>query len=110
MDLSCDVAHVCNVEWGTFLAGTGRRRNPTPAVQQRKSPERPIQAGDKRRTFTDREGTFWDVREVRNPEYDRRGGTSLVFESSNAIRRVRNFPDNWMRLSEADLDALSRAT
>jgi len=77
-------------------------------VNYRKSPERPLRADEPPRTFTDEEGTFWDVREVKNPDYDRRGGTSLLFESIHAFRRVRNFPENWSSLSDAALAELSR--
>lgn len=76
-------------------------------MNYRKSPERPLQADESRRTFTDEEGTFWEVREVKNPDYDRRGGKSLVFESLHAFRRVRNYPENWPTLSEAALADLS---
>ena len=79
-------------------------------MNYRKSPERPIQAGERRRTFTDDDGTFWDVREVKNPDYDRRGGSSLIFESMGAVRRVRNYPAEWMALPDAELAALSRGT
>lgn len=75
----------------------------------RKSPERPV-VGDRRRTFTAHDGTFWDVREVKNPDYDRRAGSSLIFESLGAVRRVRNFPDDWATLADAELDALSQRT
>ena len=77
-------------------------------VNYRKSPERPVRSDEPRRTFTDEEGIYWDVREVKNPEYDRRGGTSLLFDSVHAFRRVRDFPANWATLSEAELAELSR--
>jgi hypothetical protein len=48
---------------------------------------------------------LWIVREVA-PSYDRRG-THLIFESSNTMRRVRNFPANWFELDDAELYALS---
>ena len=79
-------------------------------VNYRKSPERPIQVGENRRTFTSADGTFWEVREVKNPDYDRRGGSSLIFESLSAVRRVRNYPADWITLSEEALDALSERT
>jgi hypothetical protein len=79
-------------------------------VNYRKSPERPLKSDERRRTFTDDEGTYWDVREVKNPDYDRRGGTSLVFESIHAFRRVRNFPADWFERSERELQELSRQT
>jgi hypothetical protein len=79
-------------------------------VEYRRSPERPLKAGEFHRTFTDEEGVYWDVREVPNPDYDRRGGKSLVFESIHAFRRVRNYPLDWYDASEADLIALSNRT
>ena len=79
-------------------------------MNYRKSPERPIKVGERRRTFSAADGTFWDVREVKNPDYDRRGGSSLIFESVGAVRRVRNFPADWTTLSDAALDALSQTT
>lgn len=69
-----------------------------------------MQAGDRRRTFTDEEGVYWEVREVKNPDYDRRGGMSLVFESSLGFRRVRNYPDDWYEWSPGDLAVLSNRT
>ena len=47
------------------------------------------------------------VYEQRLTEYDRRSGRSLIFNSDFAVRRVRDFPENWMELSEAELIALS---
>jgi hypothetical protein len=42
-----------------------------------------------------------------NPDYDRRGGTSLIFESTDIVRRVRNFPADWTELSDPALYELS---
>jgi hypothetical protein len=79
-------------------------------VEYRRSTERPINADEPRRTFTDEEGVYWDVREVKSPDYDRRVSKSLVFESVHGFRRVRNYPDDWFDFTEADLAALSRLT
>lgn len=79
-------------------------------MNYRKSPDRSLQSDDRRRTFTDEEGVFWDVREVKNPDYDRRGGMSLVFDSIHAFRRVRHYPDNWMDMTDAELAELSHKT
>jgi len=76
-------------------------------VNHRKTPERPLRADEPRRSFTDEEGVYWDVREVKNTDYDRRGGKSLVFESAHAFRRVRNSPAEWFDFSDAELSALS---
>jgi hypothetical protein len=73
----------------------------------RRSPGRPLHAGEAWRAFTDADGTLWEVRELRTPDYDRRASTSLIFESVGAIRRVRNFPARWMELSDAELAELS---
>lgn len=47
------------------------------------------------------EGERWVVYEVVSA-YDRRGA-SLVFESENVVRRVRDYPANWRELPDADL-------
>lgn len=47
--------------------------------------------------------------ELREGELDRRSGTSLVFESENTMRRVRDYPSNWRTLSDEALAALSWA-
>lgn len=47
------------------------------------------------------EGERWLVYELL-PAYDRRGA-SLVFESENVVRRVRDYPGNWRELADADL-------
>jgi hypothetical protein len=60
--------------------------------------------GDRRRLFVD--GQTWIVREVQAPSFDRRGGTHLLFESLEVIRRVRVFPSNWLELDDAALYAL----
>ena len=53
------------------------------------------------------EGELWVVREVNAPIPDRRGGKHLVFETRYAMRRVRNYPSNWLQLGDEDLYALS---
>lgn len=68
---------------------------------------RPVPAEGRRRFVTDGEGTVWEVREIDNPDYDRRSGHSLIFESSSVVRRVRNYPANWYDLANADLLAVS---
>ena len=73
----------------------------------RHSTGRPLVAGAAWRAYTDADGTSWEVHEAKNPDYDRRGGTSLIFESLGAVRRVRNFPAHWMELSDAELVTLS---
>ena len=52
-------------------------------------------------------GEPWLVREVRAPAFDRRGGTHLVFESADVMRRVRDFPADWITLRDEDIYALS---
>ena len=59
------------------------------------------------RTFIDDDGARWVVYEQALTEYDRRNGGSLIFNSDFAVRRVRNFPENWMALSDAELTKLS---
>jgi hypothetical protein len=49
----------------------------------------------------------WVVFEIRNASYDRRDGRSLVFSTDGVMRRVRNFPTDWLELSDDDLLDLS---
>jgi hypothetical protein len=49
----------------------------------------------------------WRVYELAPGSYDRRGSNTLVFESDGVMRRVRNFPRNWRRMSPTALLALS---
>jgi hypothetical protein len=49
----------------------------------------------------------WIVREVPAPVFDRRGGTHLIFEGAEVMRRVRNFPADWLTLPDDSLYALS---
>lgn len=58
------------------------------------------------RSFVDVDGAHWVVYEQAFGDYDRRS-RSLIFNSDFAVRRVRNFPENWMDLPEADLLELS---
>jgi hypothetical protein len=64
-------------------------------------------AGDGVRQFTDSEGRFWEVHEERAGSFDRRG-PSLIFETDNIIRRVRNYPSDWFQWDEAHLEELSK--
>jgi len=59
------------------------------------------------RAFLDVEGTHWNVYEQAFGDYDRRSGMSLIFASEAAVRRVRDFPSDWMELSDEELLALS---
>lgn len=59
------------------------------------------------RSFVDADGQRWRVYEQVFDEYDRRSGKSLIFASETAVRRVRNFPENWMSLSDEELAAIS---
>ena len=59
------------------------------------------------RTYTDDLGMTWRVSEKPFSEYDRRRGSSLIFASELAVRRVRNYPSDWFTLSEVALAALS---
>jgi len=53
--------------------------------------------------FIDGAGVSWRAYERRRPGQR----TALVFESSQAIRLVRDFPENWYTLPRAALEALS---
>ena len=59
------------------------------------------------RIYTDADGQRWHVFERPFDKFDRRSGMSLIFESEGAMRRVRNYPANWMELSAEELSALS---
>ena len=49
----------------------------------------------------------WVVFEIRNASYDRRDGRSLVFSTDGVMRRVRNFPTDWLELPDDALLELS---
>jgi hypothetical protein len=53
------------------------------------------------------EDMLWRVYELPPLPFDRRNSSSLVFESDNAVRRVRNYPLDWRHLSDEELLALS---
>jgi hypothetical protein len=59
------------------------------------------------RSYTDDLGMTWHVREQPFSDYDRRRGSSLIFSSELAVRRVRDYPSDWFTLSEVALAALS---
>jgi hypothetical protein len=52
----------------------------------------------------------WLVYELPPLTFDRRAAASLVFESETVLRRVRDYPEDWRELSDADLFALSLST
>ena len=58
------------------------------------------------RRFVDADGIHWSVYESPTT-YDRRARPTLVFESDEAVRRVRAYPPNWRDLSDEELAALS---
>jgi hypothetical protein len=62
-------------------------------------------AGSENRSvgFVDRAGVPWRAYERRRPGQR----PALVFESSNAVRLVRDYPENWYTLPTAALEALS---
>ena len=51
----------------------------------------------------------WLVYEL-GPTFDRRRGASLVFESVEAVRVVRDYPPDWRELTDSDLFGLSMRT
>jgi hypothetical protein len=59
------------------------------------------------REFVDAEGARWRVYEQPVSDYDRRRGSSLIFASEAAVRRVRVFPADWRSLSDLELARLS---
>lgn len=59
------------------------------------------------RVFTDADGVRWRVVERPFGQYDRRRGLSLIFSSDSAVRRVRDYPADWIDLPDEALAALS---
>ncbi len=58
--------------------------------------------------FVDSLGTDWRIYEVASANVPApRGSNCLIFESTQAVRRVWNYPVNWQKLSSAELTALS---
>jgi hypothetical protein len=53
------------------------------------------------------DGAQWRVREAEFPLEDRRSGCSLIFETDEIIRRVRDYPTHWFDLPDAELYGLS---
>ncbi|HEY2377087.1 MAG TPA: hypothetical protein VGH98_14020 [Gemmatimonadaceae bacterium] len=53
------------------------------------------------------DGVPWLVYELPPAPFDRRSSPSLVFETENAVRRVRVYPEDWRELPDHDLFALS---
>ena len=59
------------------------------------------------RRFVDGDGIHWRVFEHR-ALFDRRSRASLIFESTNVVRRVRGFPENWFELTDEQLARISQ--
>jgi hypothetical protein len=76
-----------------------------PRGQRRDAPAR--DATETMRTFVDADGARWYVHEQAFSEYDRRKGRSLIFSSEAAVRRVRDYPGDWISLTDAELADLS---
>ncbi len=58
--------------------------------------------------FVDSLGTDWRIHEVASANVPApRGRNCLIFESSQAVRRVWNYPNDWLNLSCDELSALS---
>lgn len=53
--------------------------------------------------FVDRAGVLWRAYERKRPGQR----PALVFDSANAVRLVRDYPENWYTLPSAALEALS---
>lgn len=71
------------------------------------APESASDARSAKRTFIDVDGIRWHVYEQPFSDYDRRRGMSLIFASEAAVRRVRDYPPDWMAISDVDLIRLS---
>ncbi|HEX4682432.1 MAG TPA: hypothetical protein VH277_06990 [Gemmatimonadaceae bacterium] len=61
------------------------------------------------RRFIGMDGREWRVREVVSA-YDRRRANSLIFDTFDAARRVRQYPPDWYNLTDAELAMLGRVT
>jgi hypothetical protein len=58
--------------------------------------------------FVDSVGTDWRIYEVASANVPApRGRNCLIFESTQAVRRVWNYPNNWHNLTSDELSALS---
>ena len=57
-------------------------------------------------TVNDRSWTVYE----RVHEPDRRHKGSLIFDSGEVLRRIRDYPENWSELTDASLIALCEAT
>jgi hypothetical protein len=83
----------------------------TPTPQQHLAFRSPIDASAPpvpKRQFTDARGNLWEVRERPAPrEPWARGASFLLFESSGIVRRVWDFPSDWLTLKDAELEQLS---
>ncbi len=77
---------------------------PSPNIRSDTSAEHEIPG---ERIFQDADGARWRVYEQAFSDYDRRTGTSLIFASEAAVRRVRDFPADWITLSDDELVDLS---
>ncbi len=53
------------------------------------------------------DGVRWIVREAEPPAFDRRAGPSLIFESDEIVRRMRDYPADWFVLSGEQLYRIS---
>lgn len=62
------------------------------------------------RTLVDAEGAQWRIFEQAFSDYDRRNGLSLIFASDSAVRRVRDYPADWLDLPDDELLLLSWRT
>ena len=58
------------------------------------------------RVLTDEEGRLWRVRELQFAD----AAPSLIFESETGFRRVREYPETWRSLTDAELFDISWRT
>lgn len=58
---------------------------------------------NRRRRLIGEDGQVWLVQERPYPNNDRRLGTHLVFSNAGIARAVRDFPKDWLELSDAEL-------
>lgn len=84
-------------------------RTPTPPHHLAfRAPLEPSGPTVPKRQFTDARGNLWEVRERPAPrEPWARGPSFLLFESSGIVRRVWDFPADWITLPDRELEQLS---
>ena len=91
-------------------SGTPRHSTPSNPSEASEVSERQTSSAPTRETRARvlwGDGAQWRVREAEFPVQDRRTGRSLIFETDEIIRRVRDYPASWFNLPDDELYRLS---